>query len=202
VNHLAHALVAHRAGGSIVGNLMGDFVKGDPRGRFDGALLEGILLHRRVDAFVDAHASFARSRARIRPELRRWAGVLVDIFYDHLLARRWEEFCDRELRAFADGVYAALRAEWHVLPERMTGFAQYMLDTDLLVAYREEEGVARALAGLSRRVRGEGPLRAAIAELERERAGFDADFGELFPDLLRAFGIEQAAPRTSRGGRT
>lgn len=186
MNHLAHALVAHRAGGSIVGNLLGDFVKGDPRDRWEGALLEGILLHRRVDALTDAHPAFGRSRARIRPELRRWAGILVDVFYDHLLARRWEEYCDRPLRAFADDVYAALRREWDVLPERMTGFATYMIDTDLLVAYREEEGVARALAGLSRRARRAGPLRGAGAELLRERAGLDADFAEIFPDVLRA----------------
>jgi acyl carrier protein phosphodiesterase len=186
VNHLAHALVAHRAGGSIVGNLLGDFVKGDPRDRWKGALLEGILLHRRIDALTEVHPAFERSRRRIRPELRRWAGILVDVFYDHLLARRWEEFCDRPLRDFADEVYAALRRDWHVLPEHMTGFATYMIDTDLLVAYREEEGVARALAGMSRRVPRAGPLRDAAAELVRERAGLDADFCEIFPDLLRA----------------
>jgi acyl carrier protein phosphodiesterase len=197
VNHLAHALVAHRAGGSIVGNLMGDFVKGDPRDRWEGALLEGILLHRRIDAFTDAHPAFARSRARVRPELRRWSGILVDIFYDHLLARRWGEFCDRPLRDFADGVYAALRREWDVLPERMTGFATYMIDTDLLVAYREEAGVARALAGLSRRARRAGPLRGATEELVRERAGLDADFAEIFPDLLRL--VEPSTGRLGAG---
>jgi len=184
VNHLAHALVADRAGGSITGNLMGDFVTGDPSGRWDGPILEGIRLHRRVDAFADGHPAFRRSLARLQPPFRRWAGVLVDVYWDHLLARRWDEFCDRELRTFADEVYAALRRDRDALPERMAGFVAYMIETDLLVAYREPAGVARALAGMSRRVRRANPLGVALPELERERVGLDADFCAFFPALL------------------
>jgi acyl carrier protein phosphodiesterase len=186
VNHLAHALVAHRAGGSITGNLMGDFVKGDPSDRWDGELLEGIRLHRRVDAFADDHPAFLRSRERLRPPLRRFAGILVDVFWDHLLARRWEEYSDRPLREFVDDVYAEIRRHRDVLPERMTGFATYMIDTDLLFAYREPAGVARAFAGMSHRMRRANPLGEAMPALERERTGLDADFGEFFPDLLAA----------------
>lgn len=186
MNHLAHALVAHRVGGSITGNLMGDFVKGDPSDRFDGVLLEGIRLHRRVDAFADEHPAFLRSRERIRPPLRRYAGILVDVFWDHLLARRWTEFCDVPLRAFADHVYTALRADWDRLPGRMTGFATYLIETDLLVAYDAPEGVARAFAGMSRRMRRPNPLGEAMPALERARAGLDADFREFFPELLAA----------------
>ncbi|MBZ0267919.1 DUF479 domain-containing protein, partial [bacterium] len=82
MNHLAHALVAHRTGTSITGNLMGDFVKGRPEDTLDGALLEGVRLHRRVDAFTDDHPAFHRCRARVRPELRRFAGILVDVWWD------------------------------------------------------------------------------------------------------------------------
>ena len=188
MNHLAHALVAHRAGSSITGNLMGDFVKGDPATRWNGPLREGILLHRRVDAFADDHPVFARSRARLRPPFRRWAGILIDVFWDHLLARRWTEYCDTPLRAFADDVYAELRREWAALPERMIPFATYLIETDLLVAYRDPAGVARAFAGMSRRVRRANPLGEAMPTLEGERAGLDVDFREFFPELLAAVG--------------
>jgi acyl carrier protein phosphodiesterase len=186
VNHLAHALVAERAGGSIVGNLMGDFVKGRPEDRYGGALLAGIRLHRRVDVFADENEVFARSRVRILPPLRRYAGILVDIFYDHFLAKRWTEFADRPLRDFADAVYEELRTEHDALPPRMTGFVSYMIDTDLLVAYREREGIARAFAGMSRRIRHENPLNEAIGELDREYEALESDFLEFFPQLLAA----------------
>ena len=184
MNHLAHALVAHRAGGSIVGNLMGDFVKGRPEDRYGGEILAGIRLHRRIDAFADEHEAFARSRSRIQPPHRRYAGILVDIFYDHFLARGWDEFEDQGLREFVDRVYAELRRERERLPSRMTGFVTYMIDTDLLFAYREREGIARAFTGLSRRVRRENPLADAPGELDRERSGLERDFLEFFPALL------------------
>lgn len=191
MNHLAHALVAVRAGGSIVGNLMGDFVKGDPAAAAANPLpadiLEGIRLHRRVDAFTDAHPAVARSLRRFRPRFRRWGGVLTDIFYDHVLARCWDELGEGTLRGFADRVYAELEDARRTvpLPERMQRFLDYLRAADLLVAYAETEGVDRALQGLSRRVRRANPLGDGVEELERAGPGFEADFRELFPDLLR-----------------
>ena len=93
---------------------------------------------------------------------------------------------DRPLREFADHVYAELRRELANLPPRMTGFVTYMVDTDLLVAYREQDGIARAFTGLSRRMRRDNPLAEAPVELVRERAGLEEDFLEFFPALLAA----------------
>jgi acyl carrier protein phosphodiesterase len=186
LNHLAHALVAVRAGGSIVGNLMGDFVKGRPAPSLPADVLEGIRLHRRVDAFTDSHPAAARSLRRFRPRFRRWGGVLTDIFYDHVLARSWEELGEGSLRGFADRVYAELEDARRTvpLPERMLPFLDYLRATDLLVAYAETEGVDRALQGLSRRVRRRNPLGDGVEELERAAAGFRADFRELWPDVV------------------
>lgn len=185
MNHLAHALIAVRCGGSIVGNLLGDFVKGRPEDRWSGEVLDGIRLHRRVDALTDAHPATARSLRRFRPEFRRWGGVLADIFYDHLLARGWDELGEGTLRAFSDRVLAELEAARPELPERMLLFVDYMHASDLLVSYAEVEGVDRALQGVSRRVRRANPLGRGVEELEREESGFESDFRELFPDLLR-----------------
>ena len=121
MNHLAHALIAVRTGTSIVGNLMGDFVKGRPEERYGGELLRGIRLHRAVDAFVDAHAAFARSRARFDGAHRRWSGILVDLGYDHVLARRWEELGEGTLRSFADRVYVEVEEARLTHPDRIRG---------------------------------------------------------------------------------
>lgn len=173
---------------------MGDFVKGRPEGRYDGVVLEGIRAHRRVDAYTDEHPAVRRSFRRYRPEYRRYAGVLTDIFFDHVLARLWEEYADRPLRRFADDVYAELREARASLPGRMQRFLDYMLATDLLVSYRETEGVDRTLQGVSRRLRRSNPLGTAVEELEREADGFESDFREFFPDLLREFGAERRKP--------
>jgi acyl carrier protein phosphodiesterase len=201
VNHLAHALVAVRTGTSIVGNLMGDFAKGRPEDRWSGQLLEGIRLHRRVDALTDDHPAFSASRARLRPELRRWAGVLVDLYWDHVLARAWDDLGEDTLRAFADRVYGELAAARVAggLPGRMPRFVDYLVSTDLLVAYREPAGIARALAGLATRTRRPSPLAGASADLEALRPGLESDFRAFWPDLLATLGAGPARPSGSGG---
>lgn len=186
MNHLAHALIAVRTGTSIVGNLMGDFVKGRPEDRYDGAILRGIRLHRAVDAYVDEHPAFARSRARLGPPLRRFSGILVDVAYDHVLALGWEVLGEGTLRSFADRVYAELDASRSLLPERMHGFVKYMTRSDLLVAYREPAGVARTLEGMSMRMRHANPLAEASGAVSRAVPGLTADLDELWPDVLTA----------------
>ena len=175
MNHLAHAWIAVRTETSIVGNLLGDFVKGRPEAAYGGELLRGIRTHRAVDAFVDSHPAFLRSRARLPGALRRWSGILVDLGYDHALATRWDELGQGTLRAFADRVYAELRAAHAELPLRMRGFVEYMTSTDLLAAYREPAGVARALDGMSKRMRRENPLGSAAADLLRAVPGIETD---------------------------
>jgi len=188
MNHLAHALIAVRSGGSVLGQLLGDFVKGDPGRRWEGELLEGIVVHRRIDAFTDDHGTVRRSRRRVVPPYRRFAGILVDLFYDHLLAVEWEQWSERSLRDFADDVYAELEAHRARLPERMRRFAEYARATDLLVAYREVEGIDRALQGIAWRLGRPSPLGNAVEVLERHRDGFREDFRAFFPELLREFG--------------
>ncbi len=199
MNHLAHALVADRSGTSLVGNLLGDFVKGSPETRYEGELLRGIRLHRRIDVLTDGHRLFRRSRARIRNDLRRYSGILVDLFYDHLLARRWEEYSEVPLPAFADRVYSELEAARDELPDRMQRFVSFMIRTDLLVSYRDQEGIGTALTGISRRMRRRNPLAGAGTELTRIENGLGEDFRGFFPDLLRevegGWGSRTNAPR-------
>lgn len=188
MNHLAHALIAARSGGSVLGQLLGDFVKGRPETSWSGELLEGIRVHRSIDAFTDDHRAVRRSRRRLAPPLRRFSGILVDLFYDHFLAAGWTEWSERPLREFADEVYAELEANRARLPERMRRFADYARATDLLVAYREIEGIDRALRGIAGRLRRPNPLGGAAELLERDGAGFREDFREFFPEVLRRFG--------------
>lgn len=184
MNHLAHALVAHRTGGSIVGNLMGDFVKGRPQDRYEGEILRGILLHREIDAFTDRHDVFAKSRRRIPHPYRRFSGILIDLFYDHRLANRWSEFSEMALSDFTKLVHSQLRESFDILPPRMQRFVRYMLETDLLVSYRELDGVSRALSGIASRLTRDTVLARAHDALAAQAPELDRDFTEFFPQLM------------------
>jgi acyl carrier protein phosphodiesterase len=195
MNHLAHCLLADIAGRSIAGSMAGDFLRGplpmsagmeSERGQneMSPAFLEGIRFHRLVDSFTDDHPVVAKSKARLRAPYRRYAGILVDVFYDHCLARRWSKFARVSLELFTGRVVREIETHWSEFPERARPFLQFLLRTNLLVSYREREGIARALEGMSRRMRHENPLASAIHELDAHAAPLEADFFEFFPDAI------------------
>ena len=105
MNYLAHALLAGDHPADRIGGVIGDFVKGPldplPAGLGPG-LAAGVMLHRRIDSFADTHPAFLRSRGRVSAARRRVAGVMVDMFYDHFLARHWAHFSDQALGDFTD----------------------------------------------------------------------------------------------------
>ena len=187
MNVLAHAWLADRAGESVVGHLLGDFVKGREPAGWSAELLHGIRQHRRIDAYTDDHPAVRRSVRRFRGPYRRWGGVLADMYYDHVLAAGWSEWSGVPLRDFADRVYGELEAMRPRLPERMQRFTDYMRASDLLVSYAELEGIDRALQGISRRIRRNNPLADGVTELEREGERLEADFRAFVPDLLAEF---------------
>jgi acyl carrier protein phosphodiesterase len=185
VNFLAHAYLARGSDHAILGGLMGDFVKGPLEGRYDAELARALTLHRRIDSYTDAHEVVRSSRRRVSPGRRRFAGILVDMFYDHFLARLWEEYCDVPLEQFTAHVYAVLREHTALLPERMQQVAMRMSDSDWLASYQRVEAVAAALDRMGGRLkRGNGMLRSGD-ELLAQYQAFEADFRLFFPDVIR-----------------
>ena len=160
---------------------------------------DAITLHRAIDRYTDAHEVVRESRARVSTERRRFAGVLVDIFFDHFLARHWERFCNQSLDAFTTQVYTVLRTRRSELPERLARMAPHMSAEDWLGSYAEMWAVDAALQGMARRLR-RFPRAAGLAdgvqELERCYAQFEQDFLAFFPRLL-AFSESE---RLARGG--
>jgi len=185
VNFLAHAYLARGSDRSILGGLMGDFVKGPLQGRYDVELTRALTLHRRIDSYTDAHDVVRCSRRRVSPARRRFAGILVDMFYDHFLARLWQEYSDVPLEQFTAYVYAVLREHWALLPERLQQVAARMADGDWLASYRSVDAVAAALDRMGGRLtRGNAILRSGD-ELLAEYEAFEADFRLFFPDVVR-----------------
>src|SRR5262249_30699300 len=153
MNFLAHVYLADGSDESIVGSLMGDFVKGPlDRSRTD-AVTRAIVLHRRIDAFTDAHPVVRASRGRVSDERRRYAGILIDVFYDHFLALHWDDYSEVALERFTARVYAALSAHHAVLPERLQYIAPRMAASDWLASYQNVDAVAIALDRMGERLK-------------------------------------------------
>jgi acyl carrier protein phosphodiesterase len=195
MNYLAHLRLAGPEPEALLGALMGDFVKGPLGERFPPGITRGLVLHRRIDAFTDAHPVTAGSRSRVSPLRRRFAGIMVDLFYDHFLARHWDQHADEPLGAFTARVYALLDRHAAVLPERLRSIAPRMTRFDWLGSYVHVESIHAALDRMSLRLTRENPLAGAGAELEANYTAFEADFRAFFPEVVR-FAHEHKGPRT------
>jgi len=185
MNYLAHLFLADKTSNSFLGSLMGDFVKGGIDSAMPTALRNAIVQHRRIDTFTDAHPVVKRSKNRIDPEFRRYAGILIDVFYDHFLATRWMDFNDQPLNTFTIEVYARLKQQRHLAPDRMQSTLSYMVDYDLLGSYQQDNGIHRALHGIESRLKRPSKLNLAIVELQRNRDELLTDFRYYFPALIQ-----------------
>lgn len=168
----------------MLGNLMGDFVKGAISSSLHDEIRRGVMLHRLIDSYTDTHPVFHRSRERLQPPFRRYAGILVDIFYDHFLSRYWSRFSPEPLPEYAQSIYRLLEENRLLLPERMSRFVSYMIGNDMLVAYGDIDAVGQVLHGMSRRLSHDNPLADGVGELRRHYDGLYADFEEFFPGVV------------------
>ncbi len=186
MNYLAHLYFAEDTPESRVGNLMADFVRGPvDRQPYNGAVMRGMLSHVAVDRYTDGHDVVRESKALISPSRRRFAGIIVDICYDHFLARNWPHFSDEPLSAFIDRTYGSLRDYRGEMPPVLSRVIQHMVKHDWLRGYREVSGIGRALDGLSMRVRKPNTLVGSVEELEANYGEMEAQFLRFFPDLVR-----------------
>ncbi len=186
MNFLAHFHLSSHSEAAIVGSWLGDFVKGGAHRDYADEISDAILLHRHIDSFTDHHEIFLRSKRRLSPPFRRYAGILIDVFYDHFLARHWDEFHDQHLDEFCQNIYGVLADQRQHCPAEANRVAGLMAQHDWMGSYRHIEGVDRALHGISRRLRRANPLAAGVDELRKEYLAMEQDFFEFYP-LLRDF---------------
>lgn len=189
MNFLAHALLAGDDPSLVVGGVVGDWIKGPLPGSLPADLARGVALHRAIDSHAEAHPAFRRSRARVSPPRRRYAGVLVDIFYDHLLARDWAALHPQPFAGYRAGVYRQLAGRLAELPPHSHFALGLMASEDWFLSYARVEGLADVLARMSRRARQPNPLAGGEAEFLADAEGFRADFDAWLADA-RAFAQE------------
>lgn len=186
MNYLAHLYFAEDTPESRVGNLMADFVRGPvDRQPYNGAVMRGMRSHVAVDRYTDGHDVVRESKALISSRRRRFAGIIVDICYDHFLARNWPRFSDEPLAAFIERTYGSLSAYRGDMPPVLSRVIRHMVRHDWLHGYRETAGIGRALDGLSMRIRRPNTLAGSVEELEANYNEMEEQFLRFFPDLVR-----------------
>ena len=184
MNFLFHLYLADPSPGSLLGNLMGDFVKGPLDHSMDPVIRRGIRLHRRVDTLAHAHPLIHRSKQRIDPAYGHYRSIMVDIFYDHFLARNWERYSPVPLEEFAGDVYRLLRDHEAELPPGLRRIAPRMMEFDWLVSYRDPGTVPLVLERISRRLRRTNPMGRGGEELLKNYPDLEGDFEDFRKEVV------------------
>ncbi len=183
MNFLAHIFLSGSDEGRIIGNFIGDFVKGKEVNNYSKEIRKGILLHRSIDEYTDSHEVVIQSKIRLRPKYRHYAPVIVDLYYDHFLAHYWENFSAKALKDFTSGFYELTGKYDHVIPQRAKHMLHYMANDDWLYNYQFLIGLEKALTGLSRRTSYDSKMDEAIDDLKENYDAFKHEFYSFFPDL-------------------
>jgi acyl carrier protein phosphodiesterase len=184
MNFLAHLYLSGDRSRVMVGNFIGDFVKGrNLSGRYEPDVVVGIELHRAIDHFTDTHEIVHQSKKRLAGKYRHYSGVIVDVFYDHFLSSNWSNYHHEPIEVFAQEAYKLLLNNEAILPGDLKVMLSYMIRQNWLVAYGGIDGIQKALSGIARRTPYVSNMEKATADLKENYEGFLSDFTAFFPQL-------------------
>ncbi len=184
MNHFAHLVLSQPTIESTVGNLLGDFARGVDQALLPGAVKAGLNNHRAVDRFTDAHPLVGEMKLVFSRQRRRFAGIALDIYFDHLLISHWEEFETRDLKSLIAEFYQRMSDGQEIMPgENMRRVTRRMIDYDWFGAYRELDAVAESLDRVAGRIRFANHFDNAIEDLVRNHEMIRDGFLQFYPQL-------------------
>jgi acyl carrier protein phosphodiesterase len=197
MNFLAHLFLAGDTPESLIGNLAGDFVKGPLHDRFTPGIRAGIAEHRKIDSFTDSHPNVAAFRRVLIPDHGHYSRVIADVFFDHFLARSFDEYAGESLESFVERVHSVLDQHADELPGTLPHVYPWMRDQQWLLSYREIAGIHTALARMSHRLSRRPRLEAATHHLIDSRHELERRFRAFFPDVVAfARSLHEASPKS------
>lgn len=185
MNFLAHLFLSGDNEKVKIGNFIGDFVKGSKFENYDEEIQLGIRLHREIDSFTDSHPVVLQSKTRLREKFRHYSPVIVDVYYDHFLAKGWSDFSNTELKKYTQDFYDLISRYATVVPEAVNNMMVYMREQNWLYNYQFLDGLDRALTGMSRRTKFDSKMELAVESLKLHYEDFEREFDLFFPDLQK-----------------
>jgi acyl carrier protein phosphodiesterase len=190
MNYLAHLFLSGENEKIIVGNFIADHVKGRAIDNYDSEIREGIRMHRTIDEFTDTHPIVRESVSRLRPVYSKYAGVIVDMYYDHFLAANWHRYSDEDLGEYTNSRFTILFRYYSILPPRAQRILPPMANHNWLEGYSRLDGLQQALAGMSSRTRFISNMEHAVSDLRDSYSNYRQEFFDFFPELWTYVGNE------------
>lgn len=185
MNFLAHIYLSFDDPEIQVGNFIADSVRESQLDQFHPKVQKGVRLHWEIDRYTDSHPVVKESKKLLYDRYSKYAAVLVDIFYDHYLARDWGNYHEKELGEYTQSFYRHITSVKSELPDRIQHMIPYMVQDDWLYNYQHLDGMRRVLGGMSRRASFESGMEKGVEDLQRHDAAFEQHFQTFFPDLVK-----------------
>lgn len=183
MNFLAHIYLSGDNDLIKIGNFMADGIRGKHFENYPLDVQKGIILHRAIDTFTDAHPIFRQSTKKLHAKYHHYAGVIVDVLYDHFLAKNWNQYSDEKLEVFVARFYQSLYDNNKILTDRTKDIMPYMIAHNWLVSYQTIEGIHRILTQMDGRTKNQSQMRFATNELSEFYSEFEEEFTNFFQEL-------------------
>ena len=183
MNFLAHIYVSGDNDLVKIGNFMADSIRGHSYDVYPMEIQKGILLHRSIDSFTDTHPIYRQSKHRLHEKYGHYSGVIMDIFYDHFLAKNWNTYSDENLEDYANDFYQLLRDNYDILTDRIKGMMPYMIARNWFVSYASLEGLEMIMFQMNHRTKNRVAMHESVVELQQFYTEFENEFTLFFEEL-------------------
>lgn len=183
MNFLAHIYLSGENELIQIGNFMADSIRGKSYTLYSPPLIKGILLHREIDTFTDAHPIFRKSKHRLHEKYGHYSGVIMDIFYDHFLAKNWANYSSISLDQTAEAFYDNLQRHYDLLTEPVKKMMPYLISQNWLISYSTLEGLSLILYQMDHRTKKRVAMHESIVELNQFYAEFESEFTAFFEEI-------------------
>lgn len=184
MNFLAHIYLSGNDKQVVIGNFIADGIRGNTYLKYPKKIQLGILLHREIDTFTDAHKTVRKSTKRLHKNYGHYAGVIVDILYDHFLAKNWKKYAPISLEEYVANFYSILKNNFTILPPRVQKMMPYMIADNWLLSYASVTGITKVLEGMNRRTNNQSQMNLAVNELQEFYNDFETEFTSFFDELI------------------
>ena len=185
MNYLAHIYLSGEIDELKIGNFIADSVRGNKYSHFPEMIQDGITLHRHLDTFTDKHPSFRKSTHRLFDPYGHYSAVIVDILYDHFLAKNWHHYSDIPLYDYTQDFYKLLQDNFAILPIRVQNFLPYMLKDNWLYNYASIDGIGKILFQMDHRTKNKSKMKHATKELQLYYELFELEFTSFFGEVIK-----------------
>jgi acyl carrier protein phosphodiesterase len=184
MNYLAHVYLSGTNDLLKIGNFMADSIKGNDYEKFPSEIKKGVLLHRFIDSFTDSHPIYRKSKHRLHEKYGHYSGVIMDILYDHFLAKNWNNYSNEKLENYAENFYKLLQDNYELLTERIRGMLPYMIARNWFLNYASIAGIEMILFQMDYKTKHRANMQEAIVELQEFYSEFEEEFFLFFEELI------------------